>query len=289
MSELAKAVCAVMTDVRYVPETGVNPHQGYKYASDEDLLVVVQPSMARHGLVLIPTAIQQQVVDHAQTAKGKAQYRTELVVTYTLLHTSGEERQVQVPGCGVDTEDKGPYKAMTGALKYALRHLFLVPTGQDPERVARGEDDKPPDPKGKPRQAKPEPVSSGPSQEAIQALVQAGWSLATVVEDIRDFAAWCGITGDPWSVPVARQAKLPKWAADNADPFRVWSAWWKEVDGLLRVAGLEREDLRSYVATLDPKRPEPERMDHEQRGKLLDYLKNAGGLDRVQQHRRRAA
>jgi hypothetical protein len=46
---------------------------------------------------------------------------------------SGEELTVRVPGEGADPGDKAPYKAMTGALKYALLQSFLLATGDDPE------------------------------------------------------------------------------------------------------------------------------------------------------------
>ena len=36
-------------------------------------------------------------------------------------------------GQGLDTGGKAPYKAMTGALKYALLQSFLLATGDDPE------------------------------------------------------------------------------------------------------------------------------------------------------------
>jgi hypothetical protein len=36
-------------------------------------------------------------------------------------------------GEGQDAGDKGPYKAMTGAQKYALMKTFMIPTGDDPE------------------------------------------------------------------------------------------------------------------------------------------------------------
>ena len=36
-------------------------------------------------------------------------------------------------GTGTDKGDKAVYKAMTGALKYGLRHAFLIPDESDPE------------------------------------------------------------------------------------------------------------------------------------------------------------
>lgn len=130
--ELAHAVCQVMARCTFVPKTGKNSFHKYTYASDADLLTVLQPLMAEAGLVLLPHKVETHTVEHNTDRKGKPQWRTELTVTYLLLHTSGETMQVQAPGCGVDGEDKGVYKAMTGALKYALRHLFLVPVGDRP-------------------------------------------------------------------------------------------------------------------------------------------------------------
>jgi hypothetical protein len=46
---------------------------------------------------------------------------------------SGEEIVAKVAGQGLDVGDKAPYKAMTGALKYALLQSFLLATGDDPE------------------------------------------------------------------------------------------------------------------------------------------------------------
>jgi hypothetical protein len=46
---------------------------------------------------------------------------------------SGEEIIAKVAGQGLDPGDKAPYKAMTGALKYALLQSFLLATGDDPE------------------------------------------------------------------------------------------------------------------------------------------------------------
>jgi hypothetical protein len=57
-----------------------------------------------------------------------------VVMAYTFSDVdSGEELVAKVAGQGLDTGDKAPYKAMTGALKYALLQSFLLATGDDPE------------------------------------------------------------------------------------------------------------------------------------------------------------
>jgi hypothetical protein len=136
---IAAAICAVMLDCKGIKETGYNKHANYKYASDADILRVVQPSMAQHGLAL---TIDDIDIEH-KTLGGKMSQWCVAKVTYRLTHTSGEHLTVVAIGSGADNVDKGPYKALTGALKYALRAIFLLPTGQDPDQWG-GNDNPPP-------------------------------------------------------------------------------------------------------------------------------------------------
>ena len=69
-----------------------------------------------------------------------------VVMAYTFADVdSGEEIIAKVAGQGLDPGDKAPYKAMTGALKYALLQSFLLATGDDPEdeRLIRSRDSRP--------------------------------------------------------------------------------------------------------------------------------------------------
>lgn len=131
---LTAAVCAVMLEVGIVEKGGTNDFHGYKYASEFDLSVALQPAMARNGLCMVPVAMALVRSEGPKTRSGKPQYITEGPVTYELRHTSGESVRIVAWGCGIDGEDKGAYKAMTGAYKYALREAFLIPTGDDPDK-----------------------------------------------------------------------------------------------------------------------------------------------------------
>ena len=139
ISQLIAAICAVMLDVPAVGASSTNTHQRYKYTSDAELLCALQPSMARHGLAIVPMQSAPTVVERS-TSSGKGGVRIDLVQTYRICHSSGQWMTAEVMGCGTDTQDKAPYKAMTGAFKYILRQTFAVPTGDDAERtVARRE------------------------------------------------------------------------------------------------------------------------------------------------------
>ena len=134
---LAAAKCAVMAQVGWVKKTGENKFHRYKYASEADLNAALQTAMSEHGLAMAPTKCGLSRNEGPKTRKGVAQWLTEGVMTYTLLHTSGVSETIEVWGSGIDGEDKGAYKAMTGALKYALRQAFLIPTGDDPDADRR--------------------------------------------------------------------------------------------------------------------------------------------------------
>ena len=168
---LAEAICQVMADAGYVQKTGKNSFHGYNYASDADLLRVLQPAMAKAGLCMMATNISS--IDK-ELDKGKTQ--TDVLVTYTLRHTSGESIEIHAMGRGIDKEDKGGYKAMTGALKYALRQTFLIPTGDDPEVHSQAHEEDAPK-KAAPKKAAPKkaapkkaaPKKAAPEPEVFEA------------------------------------------------------------------------------------------------------------------------
>ena len=49
---------------------------------------------------------------------------------------TGEEITFKMSGSGQDAGDKGIFKAISGAQKYALMKAFMIPTGDDPEQDA---------------------------------------------------------------------------------------------------------------------------------------------------------
>jgi hypothetical protein len=139
IGSLTKAVCAVMAGFRGVEKSGKNSFHGYKYASDADILWMLKPLLAEHGLSVMLVGFEVIHTGEVKTNNGKTERLLDLCVTYRLAHTSGQWVLVQSPGSGQDPGDKAHYKAMTGALKYALRQTFAIPTGDDPE--ADGKDD----------------------------------------------------------------------------------------------------------------------------------------------------
>lgn len=111
-----------MGDIENVPKNGWNSFHKYHYVTEADLVKAIRPHLAKAGIMMVP-----QSMTHA-----KEDELTIVEVTYVI--TDGAN-SITVPsiGYGSDKGDKGAYKAMTGALKYALMKAFLVDTGDDPE------------------------------------------------------------------------------------------------------------------------------------------------------------
>lgn len=121
---LVAAVIAVRKRVKYIQATGFNKQHKYSYVSEADVLDAVRPAMDEQGLALFP--IQVELNSHSPVDKKRF---TTLVVTFLLVHTSGESQVLTMSGEGFDTLDKGPGKAHTSVLKSLMRQLFLISTG----------------------------------------------------------------------------------------------------------------------------------------------------------------
>ena len=125
----------------YVQKRGHNERHNYSYVTAADLAGSVGDILAELGVVVIP---QLQSIS-TETPRSSPERIARIVMNYRFIDArSGEELSVRVAGEGADPGDKAPYKAMTGALKYALLQSFLLATGDDPEderadsRVALG-------------------------------------------------------------------------------------------------------------------------------------------------------
>lgn len=118
-----------------VPKNGRNTHHNYEYAMEEDVVLAVRRLCVQAGLVLVFSEVECTQVEGLRD-KNKQPHITRLGVDFTLVDADDPEQRhtCRVYGYGMDGQDKGPYKALTGAKKYAIMKLFHLATGDDPER-----------------------------------------------------------------------------------------------------------------------------------------------------------
>lgn len=130
-SKIHSKLSEILKAVGYIEKTGTNASQGYKYVQAAAVADKIRDEFAKRSLTMIPANID--VTESGLTPSGKQALVT-LRVTWQITDgETGEFVTFQSIGSGSDSTDKAVYKAMTGALKYALLLGFLIPTGDDPE------------------------------------------------------------------------------------------------------------------------------------------------------------
>ena len=128
-----EAIVHVMNQVGYVQKE--KKGLPYTFASEAAFIKAIRPEMVAIGLLVYPieaTAEQGNFV----SAKGNYINTTLVHSTYRWHHAPSDTSiDVAVVGKGMDSGDKDANKAMTIALKYALRQTLLIETGDDPDET----------------------------------------------------------------------------------------------------------------------------------------------------------
>lgn len=130
---LVKKLAEVKATIGRIAKNGHNDHFGYDFATEADIVEAVRGEMASRSLMMFPS-VKDTTWEKIPRKNGETKLCT-LTVEFTVEDgESGETRSFTIMGQGEDSVDKATYKAMTGAEKYALLKLFMIPTGDDPEK-----------------------------------------------------------------------------------------------------------------------------------------------------------
>lgn len=137
---LASKLAQVMAKVKYIQKRGKNTHFGYTYATEADVADKVREALAELKVAFIPRILPETIQVTPVETKAGRQIVLSAVFEFDFVDgDTGETYTVRVPGQGQDSGDKAAYKALTGAVKYALMKTFLIPTGDDPEEETEEE------------------------------------------------------------------------------------------------------------------------------------------------------
>ena len=113
-----------MKQVTYIQK---EKKQGMRYSivSHDSVTSKVRPALLEAGIVYYPIEVQ-----HQQNGN-----RTECAMTVRFVNIDHPEDffDVETFGYGLDDQDKGPGKAMSYAVKYALLKTLGLETGDDPD------------------------------------------------------------------------------------------------------------------------------------------------------------
>jgi hypothetical protein len=126
MSEknIYQRIAAVMAEVDYIQK---EKKQGMRYSivSHDAVTAKVRPILLKHGVVYWPESLLREQVGNTTMVN--------LSVRFQNIDNPDDFLAVETCGYGVDDQDKGPGKAMSYAVKYALLKCLGLETGDDPD------------------------------------------------------------------------------------------------------------------------------------------------------------
>jgi hypothetical protein len=124
MKNIHQRLAEVMGKVTYIQK---DKKQGMRYSivSHDVVTAKVRPALLEAGIVYYPTAVRNEQVGN----------RTQCHITMAFVNIDDPEDFIMVEsfGYGIDEQDKGPGKAMSYAVKYALLKTLGLETGDDPD------------------------------------------------------------------------------------------------------------------------------------------------------------
>ena len=123
---IAQRINAAMADVDYIQK---EKKQGMNYSivSHDAVTAKVRPILQKHGVVYYPRNMQVEQNGNRTQATFDVRFEN--------IDDRSDFIDVATFGYGVDPQDKGPGKAMSYGVKYALLKVLGLETGDDPDEV----------------------------------------------------------------------------------------------------------------------------------------------------------
>src|SRR2546430_975236 len=131
---LLQKLASVVAEIDNVDKRGRNTFQNYNYVKAADVAWLVRKALASRNIYLVTDVVE--IRNYLIPAKEGHLQAIDLRMEFSFFDGDSPETPPIVLhswGTGTDKGDKAVYKAMTGALKYGLRHAFLIPDESDPE------------------------------------------------------------------------------------------------------------------------------------------------------------
>lgn len=137
---LVEKLYNIMSDLDYIQKDKRNSFHGYTYASEAAIKNAVHGALAKYRVMFFPTGSEILSIEKGFGAKQDENLTT-VRLSYEFINVDNPSEKLAgaFQGTGSDKGDKGAYKAITGALKYALTSTFLIETGDDPEKDEKPE------------------------------------------------------------------------------------------------------------------------------------------------------
>lgn len=123
---IAQRISAVMAEVDYIQKEKKEGMQ-YRIVSHDAVTAKVRPILHKNGIVYYPKDMVVEQVGNRTQAMFNVRFEN--------IEDRADFIDVATFGYGVDGQDKGPGKAMSYGVKYALLKVLGLETGDDPDTV----------------------------------------------------------------------------------------------------------------------------------------------------------
>lgn len=122
---LLQRINAVQKECDYIQK---ERKQGMRYSivSHDAVTAKTRPLLVKHGVVYYPISITSEQVGNRT--------QMHMVVRFVSVDDASDFMDVHSVGYGIDDQDKGPGKAESYAVKYALLKALGLETGDDPDQ-----------------------------------------------------------------------------------------------------------------------------------------------------------
>ncbi|URC15564.1 single strand-annealing protein [Octadecabacter Antarctic DB virus 2] len=124
---LHQRIAAVMAEVTYIQKESKAGMQ-YKIVSHDKVTAKCRPALLANGVIYYPV--------RCVTVQSGNRTECNMTVRFANIEDPQDFIDVQTCGYGVDSQDKGPGKAQSYAVKYALLKTLGLETGDDADHDA---------------------------------------------------------------------------------------------------------------------------------------------------------
>lgn len=124
MLTLLQRLNLVQQEVDYI-QKDKKPGMKYSIVSHDAVTAKVRPLMVKHGVLYYPWAVEME--------QSGNRTQMHMVVRFVSIDDAADFIDVHSAGYGIDEQDKGPGKAMSYAVKYALLKVLGLESGDDPD------------------------------------------------------------------------------------------------------------------------------------------------------------
>lgn len=122
---LHQRMAKAMESVTYLQKEKKHGMQ-YSIVSHDAVTAYVRPALLEVGVIYYPISL----------SRSQDGNRTQVDLSVRFVNVDNPADHIDVPSCGygIDSQDKGPGKAISYAVKYALLKALGLETGDDPDK-----------------------------------------------------------------------------------------------------------------------------------------------------------